>query len=128
MIFFMFYVIVNDDDYLLDFLYFNQMKKFVLGVDVIKLVLVVSLVVEKFYKDVQFEFVVKKKFVFLNFIKLDSVIFKINVGWDFSLVVIGFVYIKKNYGFNESFILIRNRSVYGFFFNNWFLDFKDLLM
>ena len=54
MTFFMLYATANDDDYSLDFLHFNQMKKFVSGVDVIKLVLVVSLVAEKSHKDAQF--------------------------------------------------------------------------
>ena len=127
MTFFMLYATANDDDYSLDFLHFNQMKKFVSGVDVIKLVLVVSLVAEKSHKDAQFELAAKKKCASSNSIKLDSVIFKTNVGRDFSSVATGLAYIKKNYGFNESFILIRNRSAYGPFSNDWFSDFKDLL-
>ena len=125
---FMLYATANEGDYSLDFLHFKQLNKFSSGVDVIKLVLVVSLVIEKTSKDEQFELAVRKFFSSTSSIKLDSVIFKSNVGRDFSSVALGLAHIKNTYGFHDSFILVRNRSAYGPFSNYWFSKFKDQLM
>lgn len=124
--YFLIYTTANETDYSVDYANISAMCKLHPGVDKVYLFIVVSKV-DGVWKDDKIAFSVLRKMIEkCNWLELRDVIFKTNIGRDFSSAQIGLKEVAK-FANSEDEVMIRNRSAYGPFTRNWYIQFSKLL-
>jgi hypothetical protein len=119
------YVTANDDDtYLNDFLNFDDMARFPSGVSHLDVVIAVSQVKPFSEVDKMVFRMLRWRIERTKHLNVSNIIFKGNVGRDFSSVKVCLDSLK-NIAKDDSFILVRNRSSYGPVCRNWFSAFSE---
>ena len=120
------YATANKSTYADDFLNFLLMIKKHPGVSLVQILVVVSEIQSKSKYDEEVIRILKKEIEKHSHLNLLDVIFKSNIGRDFSSVKVGLEYLSKIVE-GQATIMVRNRSCFGPFMSNWYLVYKELL-
>jgi len=119
------YLTANEDDFSVDYINLLSMIRFHPGVERVHLFIAVSEVRPKGVRDNSAWSLIKTMLGKCGWIELEEVIYKTNIGRDFSSAHACLQAISEMASDDDQ-ILFRNRSAYGPFKENWYCSYRDL--
>ncbi|CAM9962758.1 unnamed protein product, partial [Chrysoparadoxa australica] len=126
--YFIAYLTANELDYSMDLVNLKQFTKYHPGIEnQIELYIVVSEVHKRSSLDKWFAEYVENIFRECEWINIRATIFKANIGRDFSSLSVCLETLGDDFS-PEDIIMVRNRSAYGPFSDQWLSNYTDLLL
>lgn len=122
--YFLIYTTANETDFLVDYVNILKMCEFKPGVAKVEVVFVVSEVDLGNQKSNIALGYIKRLLDASDWLELKGVFFKSNIGRDFSSAQYG-LQVISNMASDEDVVMIRNRSAYGPFKNDWFSTYVE---
>ena len=124
--FHMIYVTADDSDFTVDFQNMANMLKYDPGISKVNLYVIINQIHDAFRNQKLLENYIRQLFSKSEKLRLKAIKFGVNVGRDFGGVNIGLDHMIQDGMEDQDFIMIRNRSAYGPFLNNWYSNYAHL--